>query len=173
MPSGPGERYDFFLSRRGSVATIARDVADVLTERGYKVLIAGGDWRRASRRPICRRNRSSNGPAWSSRRPCGSILPDQPSAPSAILDMPFAEPWYNLSDLLDEQGLLRNANAPVDVVTGRPPPETYAFFHKAAKKLSASFLSARWSMKRCQWKRQAFTSSHWRAVASAIQKSGS
>jgi hypothetical protein len=35
MPSGPGERYDFFLSRRGSVAAIAREVTDVLTERGY------------------------------------------------------------------------------------------------------------------------------------------
>jgi hypothetical protein len=33
MPSGPGERYDFFLSRRGSVATIAREVTDVLKER--------------------------------------------------------------------------------------------------------------------------------------------
>jgi len=37
MPSGPGERYDFFLSRRGSVATIAREVTDVLKEKGYKV----------------------------------------------------------------------------------------------------------------------------------------
>ena len=37
MPSGPGERYDFFLSRRGSVAAIAQEVADVLTEKGYKV----------------------------------------------------------------------------------------------------------------------------------------
>jgi hypothetical protein len=34
MPSGPGERYDFFLSRRGSVAAIAQEVADVLTEKG-------------------------------------------------------------------------------------------------------------------------------------------
>jgi hypothetical protein len=32
MPSTPGERYDFFLSRRGSVATIAREVTDVLTD---------------------------------------------------------------------------------------------------------------------------------------------
>jgi len=39
MPTGPGERYDFFLSRRGSVASIAREVADVLTEKGYKVLV--------------------------------------------------------------------------------------------------------------------------------------
>jgi tetratricopeptide (TPR) repeat protein len=38
MPSGQGERYDFFLSRRGSVAAIAREVADVLIEKGYKVL---------------------------------------------------------------------------------------------------------------------------------------
>jgi hypothetical protein len=35
-PSGPGERYDFFLSCRGSVAPIAREVTDVLTEKGYK-----------------------------------------------------------------------------------------------------------------------------------------
>jgi hypothetical protein len=33
MPSGHGERYDFFLSRRGSVADIAQEVADVLTEK--------------------------------------------------------------------------------------------------------------------------------------------
>jgi tetratricopeptide (TPR) repeat protein len=37
MPSGPGERCDFFLSRRGSVATIAREVTDVLKENGYRV----------------------------------------------------------------------------------------------------------------------------------------
>jgi len=43
MSSGPGERYDFFLSRRGSVATIAREVADVLTEKGYKVLVQDYD----------------------------------------------------------------------------------------------------------------------------------
>jgi tetratricopeptide (TPR) repeat protein len=43
MPSGPDERYDFFLSRRGSVATIAREVADVLTEKGYKVLVQDYD----------------------------------------------------------------------------------------------------------------------------------
>src|SRR5262245_47667333 len=48
-----------------------------------------------------------------------------------------------------------------------------ALFHKAAKKLSASFPSARWSMKRWQRKRQAFASSHLRALASAFQKSGS
>ena len=43
MPSGPGERYDFFLSRRGSVAAIAREVADVLTEKGYRVLVQDYD----------------------------------------------------------------------------------------------------------------------------------
>jgi TIR domain len=43
MPSGHDERYDFFLSRRGSVATIAREVADVLTEKGYKVLVQDYD----------------------------------------------------------------------------------------------------------------------------------
>src|SRR5262245_54700425 len=43
MPSGPGERYDFFLSRRGSVAAIAQEVADVLTEKGYKVFVQDYD----------------------------------------------------------------------------------------------------------------------------------
>jgi TIR domain-containing protein len=43
MPSGPNERYDFFLSRRGSVAAFAREVADVLTEKGYKVLVQDYD----------------------------------------------------------------------------------------------------------------------------------
>jgi hypothetical protein len=38
------ERYDFFLSRRGSVATIAQDVADVLTEKGYRVLVQDYDF---------------------------------------------------------------------------------------------------------------------------------
>jgi tetratricopeptide (TPR) repeat protein len=37
MPSGPGQRYDFFLSRRGSVAAIAQEVTDVLKENGYRV----------------------------------------------------------------------------------------------------------------------------------------
>jgi hypothetical protein len=31
MPAGADQRYDFFLSRRGSVATVAWEVADVLT----------------------------------------------------------------------------------------------------------------------------------------------
>src|SRR5215813_8280671 len=43
MPSGPCERYDFFLSRRGSVASIAREVTDVLTEKGCKVLVQDYD----------------------------------------------------------------------------------------------------------------------------------
>src|SRR5262249_19047234 len=43
MPSGHNERYDFFLSRRGSVAAIAREVADVLREKGYKVLVQDYD----------------------------------------------------------------------------------------------------------------------------------
>jgi hypothetical protein len=43
MPSGPGERYDFFLSRRGSVAPIAREVTDLLTEKGYRVLVQDYD----------------------------------------------------------------------------------------------------------------------------------
>ena len=45
MPSGPGERYDFFLSRRGSVAAIAVEVADVLKEKGYKVNVEDYDFR--------------------------------------------------------------------------------------------------------------------------------
>jgi len=43
MPIGPGERYDFFLSRRGSVAAIAREVTDVLTEKGYRVFVQDYD----------------------------------------------------------------------------------------------------------------------------------
>jgi hypothetical protein len=42
-PFGPDHRYDFFLSRRGSVAAVAREVADVLTEKGYKVLVQDYD----------------------------------------------------------------------------------------------------------------------------------
>jgi tetratricopeptide (TPR) repeat protein len=37
MLSGPSERYDFFLSRRGSVAAIAQEVTDVLKDNGYRV----------------------------------------------------------------------------------------------------------------------------------------
>ena len=38
------QRYDFFLSRRGSVTEIAREVADVLTESGYKVFVQDYDF---------------------------------------------------------------------------------------------------------------------------------
>jgi hypothetical protein len=44
MPSGPGERYDFFLSRRGSVAAIAQEVADVLKDQGYNVFVQDYDY---------------------------------------------------------------------------------------------------------------------------------
>ena len=43
MPSGLGERYDFFLSRRGSVAAIAQEVTNVLLEKGYRVLVQDYD----------------------------------------------------------------------------------------------------------------------------------
>jgi hypothetical protein len=45
MARGPEERYDFFLSRRGSVAAIAQEVANVLTEKGYKVFVQDYDIR--------------------------------------------------------------------------------------------------------------------------------
>src|SRR5262249_40102542 len=44
MPSGPGERYDFFLSRRGSVAAIAQEVAAVLKGSGYEVVVQDYDF---------------------------------------------------------------------------------------------------------------------------------
>ncbi len=43
MPSSRAERFDFFLSRRGSVAAIAREVTDVLTEKGYRVFVQDYD----------------------------------------------------------------------------------------------------------------------------------
>ena len=43
MKSALGHTFDFFLSRRGSVAAIAREVTDVLTEKGYKVLVQDYD----------------------------------------------------------------------------------------------------------------------------------
>lgn len=43
MPGGNGVQYDFFLSRRGSVAAIAREVTDVLTEKGYRVFVQDYD----------------------------------------------------------------------------------------------------------------------------------
>jgi tetratricopeptide (TPR) repeat protein len=43
MPIGPAERYDFFLSRRGSVASFAQEVTDVLTQKGYRVFVQDYD----------------------------------------------------------------------------------------------------------------------------------
>jgi tetratricopeptide (TPR) repeat protein len=43
MPSGHGERFDFFLSRRGSVAGIAEEVTRVLEEKGYEVCVQDYD----------------------------------------------------------------------------------------------------------------------------------
>ncbi len=43
MSVDPDERYDFFLSRRGSVAAIAREVADLLADKGYKVFVQDYD----------------------------------------------------------------------------------------------------------------------------------
>ena len=36
-------RFDFFLSRRGSVAALAQEVADVLTDKGYTVVVQDYD----------------------------------------------------------------------------------------------------------------------------------
>jgi TIR domain len=43
MAVSAGQRFDFFLSRRGSVAGVAREVADVLTDKGYRVLVQDYD----------------------------------------------------------------------------------------------------------------------------------
>jgi TIR domain-containing protein len=43
MRTDPVECYDFFLSRRGSVAAVAREVADVLVEKGYRVFVQDYD----------------------------------------------------------------------------------------------------------------------------------
>jgi hypothetical protein len=43
MASAARQRFDFFLSRRGSVAPIAQEVADVLSETGYRVLVQDYD----------------------------------------------------------------------------------------------------------------------------------
>jgi TIR domain len=43
MPGTLEGRFDFFLSRRGSVAAVAREVADVLTGEGYKVAVQDYD----------------------------------------------------------------------------------------------------------------------------------
>jgi TIR domain len=43
MPGAAAERFDFFLSRRGSVAAIAQEVADVLAAADYKVFVQDYD----------------------------------------------------------------------------------------------------------------------------------
>ena len=43
MPGAVGERFDFFLSRRGSVAAVAQEVSDVLTAEGYTVFVQDYD----------------------------------------------------------------------------------------------------------------------------------
>ena len=41
---GDGFAYDFFVSRRGSVAAVAKEVDDVLTAAGKKVLVQDYDF---------------------------------------------------------------------------------------------------------------------------------
>jgi tetratricopeptide (TPR) repeat protein len=41
--NGRSEQYDFFLSRRGGVAGIAREVADLLIDNGYRVFVQDYD----------------------------------------------------------------------------------------------------------------------------------
>src|SRR5262245_5979566 len=43
MPSGEEAQFDFFVSRRGSVAIHAREVADVLIQEGYKFIVQDYD----------------------------------------------------------------------------------------------------------------------------------
>ena len=43
MAEGAGDSFDFFLSRRGSVAAIAQEVENVLAEKGYKVFVQDYD----------------------------------------------------------------------------------------------------------------------------------
>jgi tetratricopeptide (TPR) repeat protein len=43
MPGALAERFDFFLSRRGSVAAVAQEVADVLAAADYKVFVQDYD----------------------------------------------------------------------------------------------------------------------------------
>lgn len=43
MAGRPIDKFDFFLSRRGSVAAVAREVADVLIRSGYKVAVQDYD----------------------------------------------------------------------------------------------------------------------------------
>jgi hypothetical protein len=43
MPGEVDNSFDFFLSRRGSVAAVAREVENVLTEKGYRVFVQDYD----------------------------------------------------------------------------------------------------------------------------------
>ena len=43
MPGEANNTFDFFLSRRGSVAAVAREVENILTERGYNVFLQDYD----------------------------------------------------------------------------------------------------------------------------------
>jgi tetratricopeptide (TPR) repeat protein len=43
MPGATAESFDFFLSRRGSVAAIAQEVADLLAAADYKVFVQDYD----------------------------------------------------------------------------------------------------------------------------------
>ena len=43
MPREADASFDFFLSRRGSVAAVAREVENILTEHGYKVFVQDYD----------------------------------------------------------------------------------------------------------------------------------
>ncbi len=36
-------KFDFFLSRRGSIAAMAREVCDILTAKGYSVFVQDYD----------------------------------------------------------------------------------------------------------------------------------
>jgi TIR domain len=43
MPGAVAERFDFFLSRRGSVAATAQEVADLLAAANYRVFVQDYD----------------------------------------------------------------------------------------------------------------------------------
>ena len=43
MPSGPGDEFDYFLSRRGSASAVAREVCEVLATKGYSVFVQDYD----------------------------------------------------------------------------------------------------------------------------------
>lgn len=38
MPSAAPGKFDFFLSRRGSVTAVAQEVTDILRDKGYSVI---------------------------------------------------------------------------------------------------------------------------------------